>query len=359
MQENKPSLLTINISTISVLKILLLLLVLWFLYLVRDILVLILLAVFLSTIFEPFVNFLNKRKVPRSLAVILIYVILILVVGSMLYILIPPLIEQASQLASSFPIYWEKVLEEFDSFRVYSESRGLFSNLNETLQNLKTTFTPSFGNIFSLFSSVFGNVISFIIVMVLTFYFLLNQDAIKKTFKAVTPGKYRPYLTDVISRVQQRLSAWLRGELILGLIIGCLTLIGLWILGIKYFLVLALVAGILELVPYVGPVLGAIPAVLLAFTQSPFKALAVLIMYWLIQQMENHLIVPKVMQKAVGLNPIVIIIVILIGARLMGFVGVLLAVPTAAAVSVVIKDFFEKSEISKAPSSDQASEPMV
>ena len=127
---------------------------------------------------------------------------------------------------------------------------------------------------------------------------------------------------------------WLRGQLILVLIIGALSFIGLTILQVKYALVLAMIAGISELIPYVGPIIGAIPAVFLASSQSLFKAGLVIILYVVIQQLENQIIVPKVMQRSVGLSPLVIIIVMLIGARLAGVVGLLLAVPTATIATI-------------------------
>jgi predicted PurR-regulated permease PerM len=343
-EKNK---ITIDISTAAILKVVGVFLVLWFIYIIRDILIIIFVAILLSSALEPGVKFLQKKKIPRILSIVLIYVCLFLVVSSALILLIPPLTEQIGQLAQSFPFYWEKLSAGFYSIREYSQEHGFLDNIQQALDSLQTSFSQAAGNIFSLIGTVFGNIISFILILVLTFYFLVQENAIKKSFRFVTPAKYQPYLSDLITRMQQRVGLWLRGELILGLIIGSLSFIGLWLLGIKYFLVLAIIAGIFELIPYIGPVLGAIPAVFIAFAQSPWKALFVLILYWLIQQVENHLIVPKVMQKAVGLNPIVVIIVILVGAKLAGFIGVLLAVPTAAALSVVVKDFFESSEPEK------------
>jgi predicted PurR-regulated permease PerM len=126
-------------------------------------------------------------------------------------------------------------------------------------------------------------------------------------------------------------------------IVGCLTYIGLYFLGIKYALTLALVAALLEIIPYIGPILAAIPAVILGFAQSPFLALLVILLFVVIQQLENYIIVPQVMKKTVGLNPIVIIIVMLIGAKLAGVIGIILAVPVAAAVAEFLKDIRKES----------------
>jgi len=148
-------------------------------------------------------------------------------------------------------------------------------------------------------------------------------------------------------RIQQKIGAWARGQFILGLIIGVMCFIGLIFLLPEYALVLAIVAGLTELIPYLGPTLGAIPAVFLGFTVSPGHGLAVLILYIIIQQLENNVVVPQVMRRQLGLNPIMIIIAMLVGARLAGIVGLILAVPVATAISVVGKDFLVKSGISK------------
>ena len=212
---------------------------------------------------------------------------------------------------------------------------------------------------FNLITALFGNLVSFIIVLVLTFYLLVQEGAIKRTVLLFTPPSSQGYLSDLIDRMQLRLGHWLRGVLLLGLIVGGLTLVGLRILNVRYFLVLALVAGILELIPYVGPALAAIPAVFFGATESLWKGVAVLILYWLIQQLENHLIVPKVMAKAVGLNPLVVIVVILVGAKLAGFVGVLVAVPTTAALSVWLKDVYDASPLSSGNTPPAEKKPLV
>ena len=330
----------IKISTSSLFKIVGIILGLWFIYLIRNILVIIFIAVLLAMAFDPLVTYFKKRKIPRPLGIIIIYVGIFTVLSLLIALIIPPLAEQIGQIASSFPSYWDQVTNYFSTLRDDPETSGLIANIKNSLESFETSFSQSATGIFSLIKNAFGSIISFILVFVLTFYFLVQEDAIKRGFRLVTPQKYQPYLTDLLTRMQERLVQWLRGELLLGGIIGFLVLIGLMLLGVKYYLVLALIAGFSELIPYVGPVLGAVPAVFLAFMESPIKGVMVVILYWLIQQMENHLIVPKVMQKAIGLNPIIVIIVILVGAKVAGFVGVLIAVPTTAILSVLVTDIF-------------------
>ena len=160
--------------------------------------------------------------------------------------------------------------------------------------------------------------------------------------RSVTPSAYQPYLVQMMRRLKAKLGSWLRGQLLLMLIIGVLVYIGLKLLGAEYALVLALWAGLTEIIPYVGPILGAIPAIFLAFSDSPLQALLVAALYLVVQQLENNLIVPMVMKRTVGLNPVVSIVAIAIGAKLGGVIGAVLAIPLVVSLGVFLSDFFDK-----------------
>lgn len=342
MEEGKKQHVVVHISTFSIVKVLGFLILFWFLYFILDILVVILVATLLATAFNPMVNWMQMKKIPRPLGVILIYACLFALFFGTVALLIPPLTIEIQQITANFPILWERFSDLASGQGQYPLDSQIAESINKGLGSIENILSSSATNAFGFIRNVFGNVISFILIFVLSFYFLVQEDAIKKAFRNFTPPKYKPYLNDLITRMQERVGQWLRGEIILVFVVGILSLIGLKILNVKYFMVLALLSGLLELIPYIGPVVAAIPAVFIAGGESLWKGVAVVILFWLIQQMENHIIVPKVMQKAIGLNPIIIILVILIGARVQGFIGVLIAVPSAAALSVLIKDIFEK-----------------
>jgi predicted PurR-regulated permease PerM len=354
MPEKELHHMNFNVSILTLTKIAGFILALWFLYVIKDILVIIFVAILLAMAFDPFVSFLQKKKIPRTFGIVILIGCIFLVLATAVALIIPPLLEQMSQITKNFPLYWDKLSNSFVDLQARPETQGVVQNIQNALRGFQSTIGQSAQGVLPFIGTIFGSVISFILISVLTFYFLSQEDAIKKGFHHVTPPRYRPYFTGLIVRMQDRLVLWLRGELLLGLIIGLMAMLGLWLLGVKFFLVLALIAGISELIPYVGPVLGAVPAAFFGFTDSLWKGIAVIILFWLIQQLENHLIVPKVMQKAVGLNPIVVIIVILIGAKILGFLGVVLAVPTAAALSVLVKDFFESNNFGKEISTKDA-----
>ncbi len=181
----------------------------------------------------------------------------------------------------------------------------------------------------------------------LNLYLLLDENGIKKFFVALLPLKQKNQIVTISHKVGAGLGAWLRGQLLLGILVGILVYAGLVIIGVPYALTLALLAGVLEIIPIIGPILSAIPAILIALSISPTMALVVTGFYVLVQELENKLLVPKVMQRTVGLHPVTIIIVLLIGAKLMGVLGILLAVPVASVFYIILKEWGGLSRTTK------------
>lgn len=339
---------TIHISTMAILKIVAIVLALVFLYFIRDILLLVFIAVILAAVIEPAVNWLEQKRLPRSLSVILIYVALILFLVLTIRSIIPPMIQQIALLAQNFPSLWSRVIENFDSIQQYSSAQGLRDNIQRVLVGLQSSLSSAATGVYGFVVSVFENVVNFIMVLVLAFYLVVQKDSVSKLFRAVTPVQYHGYVVEMFHAIQKKIGDWARGQLILGLIIGALSFAGLIFLLPEYALVLALIAGVTELIPYLGPILGAIPAVFLGFTVAPYslsRGIFVLLLYIAIQQLENNLLVPKVMKKQLGLNPVVTIIAMLIGGRMAGIIGLILALPVATSIGVIAKDFLEKSRL--------------
>lgn len=339
---------TVHISTITVLKIVAIVLALFFFYFIRDILLLIFISIILAAVIEPAVNWLEKQRIPRSLGVILIYVVLILFLALIIRSVIPPMIQQVALLAQNFPSLWSRVIENVDSIQQYSNTQGLTDNIQRVLDGLQSSLSGAATSVYGFVISLFENIVNFIMVLVLAFYLVVQRDSVSKMFKAVTPARYHGYVVELFHAIQKKIGDWARGQLILGAIIGSLSFVGLIFLLPEYALVLALIAGVTELIPYLGPILGAIPAVFLGFTVAPLslsRGVAVLILYIAIQQLENNFIVPKVMKKQLGLNPVVTIIAMLIGGRMAGIIGLILALPVATSIGVIAKDFLEKSRL--------------
>jgi len=341
--ENKN--LTINISTSTIIKVLLVLIGIGIIYMLRDVILILVVSMVLATALNPWVNALQKRKVPRILATVFIYLAFFGAFVIILVLLIPPIATQISDITKNFPEYYNRVMSDFQRFRDFSLQQNLLNTLQTTLESLQTNISQTTAGIFSAVASIFGGFISFLGVVVITFYMLLEENALKKFMRSVTPTKYQPYIFQLLNRAQERLRMWLKGQLILCLIIGVLAYVGLLIIGVDYALVLGLWAGLTEFIPYLGPFLGAIPAIFIALTTGNLvQALFVVIWYIVIQQLENNLVVPKVMEKTVGLNPLVVIIIMLIGAKLAGVIGIVMAVPLALIVKAFFEDFFAMKE---------------
>jgi predicted PurR-regulated permease PerM len=183
-----------------------------------------------------------------------------------------------------------------------------------------------------------------LVIFVISIYLVAQDKGVKKFLVSISPQQHRTYVASLADRIQSKLGSWLRGQMLLMAIVAVLSFIGLSLLNVKFALTLALIAGLMEIVPYIGPILGGVPAVIIAFTQSPILALFVLIFYVIIQKAEGYLIVPLVMKRSVGLNPLVVMISIIIGGQLGGIPGVVVAVPLVAAASVFFGDMFLQKE---------------
>lgn len=335
---------TINISTVAIIKIVAIFLALAFIFLIRDILLTVFIAIILAAVLEPLVNRLEQRKIPRPLGVFFIYILLITFFTIVIRMLIPPLTEQTRSLASNLPDLWNRVLENFQSVRDYSQEQGYLEAIKRGLEGVEGNLSRAATSAYGVIIALFRNVVNFLLIMVFTFYLVIQKDAFAKILRALTPTTYHHYVTGLAERIQSKIGSWARGQLLLGCIIGTLSFFGLMFILPHYALVLAIIAGMTELVPYLGPILGSIPAIFLGLTVSPWHGLAVLILYLVIQWFENNLIVPQVMKRQVGLNPVVIIMAMMIGARLIGLVGVILAVPVATSIGLVLKDFIDPAK---------------
>ena len=343
---------TINISTVAILKIVAVFLVLGFIYLVRDILLTVFVAVILAALIEPLVNRLQQKNIPRAIGIIFIYALLVTFFSIVIRLLIPPFVEQIRLLATNFPDFWNRVLENFQSLKEYSAEQGYLETIRRGLEGLEGNLTKAASGVYAIIVAVFKNVVNFLLILVVTFYLVMERDAFAKILRALTPPAQHQYVTDLAARIQTKIGNWARAQLLLGFIIGTLSFLGLIFLLPHYAIVLAIVAGVTELVPYLGPILGSIPAIFLGLTVSLWHGVAVLILYIVIQWLENNLIVPQVMKRQVGLNPVVVIVAMLVGARLVGLIGVILAVPVIASIGLVLKDFMEHSNKSRAAAAD-------
>jgi len=214
--------------------------------------------------------------------------------------------------------------------------------LRSSVETLLYDLTPKAGSgIFKVTLNAFSSVASVLTVLIFTAYLLLDFKSVREIFLGFFSRPARVKAEKIVREIESKLGSWLRAQLVLMLVVGGFTYLGLWVLGVPVALPLALIAGLFEVIPLIGPVISAIPAVIVGFSISPVMGIGVLILYILVQQLENNIFVPKVMQKAVGFNPLVTMLALMIGGKLFGFTGVLLAVPVTLPGYIVVKNLLQ------------------
>lgn len=342
-----------TLTTSSLIRIIVVLLLLYFAYLISDILVLLFTSIILTSAIDPWVDWMQKKGVPRVLGIFIIYFILLGAIGVSVYLIVPPIITQFGQLVQDIPTRLDQLNDYIASFNSYTSGSSWFDNLKSSFSSSATALPQATSSIFSTVFNFFGGLFSSVIILVISFYLLAEENSIRKLVWSVTPEKKQKYVMDVLTRMQKRIGLWMRGQLILCVAIFALTYVGLSILGVEYALILAIIAGFTEFIPYLGPILGAIPAVFLASGQSMTIALFTIILYVIIQQIENNFLVPKIMQKTAGLNPIISIVVLMIGFSIGGILGALLSIPVATAGMVIVEDMLNKKYTLSGKSSEE------
>lgn len=349
-----PRTINVSISAGTVFKAVLLLVAAFFLFVMKDVVLVVLTAVVLASAIEPAAKWIIARGIPRVFSVVILYGILGVFLAGMFYLFIPVLLQDTSDFLSSVPEYLDKVAlwNPIDSSGV-EQSKQVATEFSQgitesrlAVAEIRSEQNPSIGSavgdindalskvsagFIQTVSSVFGGVLGFILIVVLSFYLSVQEDGVEKFLRIVTPLKHEKYIIGLWKRSQEKIGLWMQGQLVLAILVGVLVYLGLTILGVRNALLFAFLAGLLEIIPLFGPILAAIPAVATAYTDSGVSAgLLVVGLYLIIQQFENHLIYPLVVTKIVGVPPILVILALIVGGKLAGFLGLLLSVPIAA-----------------------------
>ncbi len=306
---------------------------LYFTYMVRGILVQVFLALIIMVGLNPAVNVLHKRlRLPRALSAFVVYIIMLVSLIGTFALIMPPLVRELYQLLKivNIPI---PVLQD------------QINNLNFTvseLSDLAQRVGTSFNFILSVVTATFSSVFTFFTVLVISFYLLLDRPRLYKKLSWFTHKEEHLALArEFIDELETQLGGWVRGQLVLMILIGLVTYAGLLAIRVPYALPLAILAGMLEVLPNLGPTLASVPAIALAFfTLGPVGGAITLAFYVVVQQLENNLIVPKIMKDNADVNPLIAILVILVGLKLYGVMGALLAVPTYILIRLVYSLYY-------------------
>lgn len=301
---------------------------------VADIIMQFFVALLIMAILNPFVTRLSRYKIPRAASVFLAYLLLFGIIGFSISAIVPPLADQTTSFINNLP----RFLDDLGFSFVFSD---------QVIQQLVAQVAALPSEVAKLTVSIFSNIVAVVAVLVFAFYMLLERDKLDVQLGYVFGQKRKKEVGRFIDLLERNLGSWARAQLTLMLIIGLTSYIGLRLIGIPFALPLAILAGILEIIPYIGPIVAAIPAVLIGFGLSPLQGIAVAALAFLIQQLENYLFVPKIIQKSTGVSPIVTLFALAIGFRLAGIVGFLIAIPVFIALRLVVAEYYFSGKLSE------------
>src|SRR3989344_5886567 len=288
----------VEVSHKTIIFAVLFILFLWSLFIIREIILQFFVALVIMAILNPFVTRLSKYKIPRSLSILLIYSILLASISFAIATIIPALVEQTALFISDLP-----------------------------------------GQAARITVSLFSNVLSVVTVLVFAFYLLVERNRLDRLLGALLGDSKGKDFERIIGLLEIKLGGWASGQLTLMFIIGLANYIGLRLLGIPFALPLSILSGLLEVLPIIGPIIAATPAVIIGFGTSPILGLATIALAFLVQQLENYVLVPKILQKSTGVSPIITLLALAIGLKLAGVVGIIIAVPVYLTASIVLQEY--------------------
>ena len=305
----------IAISTKTILTVFGILVIGYLLYQIFDIILQLLVALIFSLAIEPGVKYLTKKKYPRWLSVTCLFGLVVLLIAGFFTIALPLVISQARNLIVSLPAF-------LDSFVTSPELKAA---LNTSVSQL----TVASGGVFTVTVEIFSNFLSILSVFIFALYLSLDLPNLKDRFLALFPANFKEYVEDTFKKIENNLSRWALGQMLLMVVVGAVSYLGLLVMGVPYAVPLAIIAGMLEVVPVLGPIIATVVAAIVGFSISPLMGSLIVALFIAIQQLENNILVPRVMQKVIGFNPLITMVALLVGGKLFGIVGAVISIPVS------------------------------
>ena len=341
-QQNKASKeVQISISSTTILKVVGILVAIVLLYFLRDIVALVLVALLIAVSIDPIVDFLAKRKIPRALAAAITFLAFIVIVTGVLLLIIPNVIAEAGDLIESYSWFIEDLTGGAIPLEAWFDGGYVAQDASSIIETIRHSgISGAIPSIATFASAMFGGILSIILVLALAFYIVIEEKSLRVGLLMFLPKKNRDKFEAMLPTVRKKIGSWLRGQLSLMLIMFTVTYTILMLLDVPFALVLALLAGLMDIIPFIGAILVFFPIVLIALSASPIQAILVAIALLINQQIHGDIITPKIMQKAAGMNPVITIIAILIGFEIAGVAGAILAIPSAMLIGLFIHEWF-------------------
>ncbi len=325
----------------------------WLIITLRDLVLLLFISFSIAAMLSPLIDYLHTKKIPRNVSIIFIYIIFLAIITSLILLLYKPLIIQLQDFIKNFPEIFINVIDAIIERVPIIEERF---NWDEILKSIKDSFWQSsnitdfssqlvsgIGKAFGIVGSTFNGLVSFLTTIMLSIYFIHFKEDSKQKFLKIIPKKHQKRILKFINTIEKQLGTWLRAQIILMLIIGILSFIGFEIIGSNFSIPMGIISGILEAVPGIGPLISWILALIVTIGSGlpAWNIIFIAIWFILIQQIENYFIVPKLMEKIVGINPVVTLIAILGANKILGVWGALVAAPVIAILQISIKYYLD------------------
>ena len=333
---------TLDISWTSILKIGIAAFSFYILYLVRDILIWLIFALIISILLNPVIDFLQRRRIPRVVSVILIYTGIFGMISLFLYLISPLFINEIQRFSQVFPEYFEKISPPLKALGVRA-----FEDIESFLELINKSLEAIAANILSAVFAIFGGIFSTIFVLTIAIFLSLEEKAVEKTLFLLFPKRYEAYALDLWQRSQKKVSSWFLTRVLASLFVGGLSYFAFLILNARYPSSMALLAGVLNFIPIIGPIVTGFLIFILVALDSILGAVFVVIAFTLIQQIENNILTPVLTKKFVGIPPVIVLISLVVGGKLLGFLGALLAIPLAGILFEFLRDFLKKRKEEK------------
>jgi len=321
-------------------------LIIIFLFKIRIVLLPFIFAIILAYLFKPFIKRLKKREFSSNGAIIILLIVIFNIIFISALVLLPVFIREVEILALSLPEYISIIENE------YNKLSNLYKRLdipfiaeivNQFLGEIEDNALAFLNNISNYILNSLSILLSIVISPIITYYILRDHELFKDTIYKIIPAHNRKIFISLFDEINRIFIAYLRGQFWVSVIVGIMVSIGLYFLKVKFFLILGLIAGITNIIPYIGPIIGTIPAALIALMSSYLQTIGVILLFLIIQQIESSLIAPRIMSKSVGLHPLTVIFSILAGAELFGIWGLIFSIPFAGVFKAVINIYLDHS----------------
>lgn len=312
-------------------------------WLLRDLALLVLSAIIIASAIEPAVMFFIRWGIARLISVFLVYALVFGSIFSMLYFFFPPIVADATNFLSAAPKYLDTISASVSLSNIADATSFVSENWTQsfiqTLMSLQSIFTATSGGVLQILITFFGGIFSLVLVIVLSFYFALQDTGVDDFLRLVIPMEHEEYAIDLWKRAQKKIGLWMQGQILLSVIVGVLVYLGLLIIGVPYALLLAVFTAMVEIIPIFGSLMSGVAAVVVGYSDGGIAIAAIVAgLYIVVNQFESNLIYPLIVKKIIGISPLLVIVALIAGYTLAGFVGILLSVPIAAVILEFITD---------------------